>query len=53
MTARIEWRHAYRTENTLELLRVAYETAAEPATPQLRMNRADRRRAVSAIRRIR
>jgi hypothetical protein len=53
MTARIEWRHAYRNADTLELLKVAYETMAEPITPQLSVNRADRRRAVSAIRRIR
>jgi len=53
MTARIEWRHAYRTTDTLELLRIAYETMAEPATPQLCVNRADRRRAASTLRRIR
>lgn len=53
MTAPIEWRHVYRTDDTLELLKVAYETMAAPITPQLRVNRADRRRAVSAIRRIR
>lgn len=50
---RIEWRHAYRNADTLELLKVAYETMAAPITPQLRTNRAERRRAVSAIRRIR
>lgn len=53
MNAPIEWRHAYRTIDTLELLKVAYETMAAPVAPQLCMNRADRRRAVASIRRIR
>lgn len=48
-----EWRHVYRNADTLELLKVAFETMSAPVTPQLVANRADRRRAVRAIRRIR